>query len=73
MSELTATLIINITDSRCGHCGKNVLAQATYHDDVSGRPGAGCGARFVDTGSDYIQITPEQLQRTRPDLPVRAH
>lgn len=74
MPELTATLFINISDSRCGHCGKNTLPTATHHVDISGwrpKPGQGCGARFVATSSDYSAITNEQLREMRPDLPAR--
>ncbi|MFD9276898.1 hypothetical protein ACFWD7_06345 [Streptomyces mirabilis] len=74
MTELTATLVINITDSYCGHCRKPVLPKSTRHDDICGwspKPGAGCGARFVDMRSDYRNITDEDLLRVRPDLPIR--
>lgn len=73
VTELLATLIINRTDSRCGNCGKPVLMQASRHRDVSGwtpKPGGGCGARFVDTASDYPIIGPDELRAARPDLPV---
>jgi len=79
--ELTATLIINITDSRCGNCGEATLLRdsqgepITHHADVSGyspERGGGCGARFVDTRSEYGAITPDVLRRARPDLPVRT-
>lgn len=75
MPELTATLLINITSSRCGNCGQNTLPEATHHTDVSGwspRQGAGCGALFVDTDTDYPHITDDDLLRVRPDLPVRT-
>jgi hypothetical protein len=74
MPELTATLVINITDSYCDHCRQPVLPKSIRHDDVCGwqpRPGGGCGARFVDTRSDYRAITDVDLLRIRPDLPVR--
>jgi hypothetical protein len=74
MTELTAVLFINITDSRCGNCGKNTLPSATHHTDISGyspKPGAGCGARFVATSSDYGLISDERLREMRPDLPAR--
>ncbi|XQE87404.1 hypothetical protein ACN24M_20385 [Streptomyces microflavus] len=35
------------------------------------KPGGGCGARFVDTDTDYVQITDGDLRRVRPDLPTR--
>lgn len=72
--ELTATLVINITDSYCGHCRKPVLPKSTHHRDVAGwtpKPGGGCTARFVDMRSDYRNVTDEDLRRVRPDLPVR--
>lgn len=75
MTELTATLIINITSSHCGNCGKPTLPKQTHHTDICGwtpKPGGGCGARFVDTSSDYTNITPDHLRRVRPDLPVHG-
>lgn len=72
--ELTAVLYINRSDSRCGHCRKGTLPDATHHVDISGwtpRPGQGCGARFVATDSDYAAITNDELRRMRPDLPAR--
>jgi hypothetical protein len=74
VTEPLATLIINVTESRCGRCGKPVMMQASRHTDVSGwpgQPGGGCGARFVDTSTDYPMITPDRLRAARPDLPVR--
>lgn len=55
MPELTATLVINITSSYCGHCGQPVLPKSTHHTDICGwtpKPGGGCGARFVDMRTD---------------------
>ena len=75
MPELTATLVINITNSYCGHCGKPVLPKSTHHVDICGwtpKPGGGCGARFVDMRTDYSGITDEALLRVRPDLPIHA-
>lgn len=75
MSELTATLVINITDSYCGHCRKPVLPKSERHEDVCGwapKPGGGCGARFVDMRSDYGIVTEDHLRKVRPDLPIRA-
>jgi len=81
MPELTATLIINITDSRCGNCGEATLLRdrqgepITHHADVSGYSpvrGGGCGARFIDTRSECSAITPDDLRSVRPDLPVRT-
>jgi hypothetical protein len=82
VTELTATLFIGITDSRCGHCRQPTLlrddqgAPITHHTDVSGydpEPGGGCGARFVDTGRDHTAITSWHLRNVRPDLPVHNH
>lgn len=81
MTELTATLIINISDSECGHCGKPTLLRdrhgtpTTHHTDISGytpKPGGGCGARFVNTVSGHGAVTEWHLRDVRPDLPVRA-
>ena len=33
-SELTATLVINITSSYCDHCHQPVLPKSTHHVDV---------------------------------------
>jgi hypothetical protein len=74
-SQLTATLVINITSSCCGNCRKPVMPKSTRHDDISGwepKPGGGCGALFVDTSSDYVNITDEELLQVRPDLPIRT-
>lgn len=75
MSELTATLVIGITRSECGHCRKPTLIEATRHTDVSGydpRPGGGCGAYFVSTRSGHSAITDSHLREVRPDLPIQA-
>ncbi|MFJ6440239.1 hypothetical protein [Streptomyces sp. NPDC091649] len=72
-TELTATLVINRSDSYCDRCGKPTLPQRTHHTDISGwapKPGGGCGARFTATRSDYRGITPNNLRDVRPDLPV---
>jgi hypothetical protein len=77
VSELTATLVINLLDSYCSHCRKPTLIRGvTHHTDISGytpKPGGGCGARFVDTSSDYAAVTTERLRELRPDLPVHVH
>ncbi|RSS32564.1 hypothetical protein, partial [Streptomyces sp. WAC08241] len=70
--ELTATLVINRTDSYCDGCRKPTLPSKTHHTDISGwapRPGGGCGARFTATRSDYRNITADDLKDVRPDLP----
>lgn len=78
MTELTATLIINVLDSRCGHCGKPTLIRGvTHHTDISGynpKPGGGCGARFVDTRSEYAAVTPDHPRPPppRPPRPART-
>jgi hypothetical protein len=75
MSELTATLLIGITSSKCGNCRQPTMPRATHHTDVSGwapQPGGGCGARFVDTASGHSFITDWHLKRVRPDLPIRG-
>ncbi|MFJ6363486.1 hypothetical protein ACIQIE_20180 [Streptomyces globisporus] len=72
-TELTATLVINRSDSYCDGCQKPTLPQRTHHTDISGwapKPGGGCGARFTATRSDYRSITPDELRDVRPDLPV---
>lgn len=71
--ELTATLVINRSDSYCDGCRQPVLPQDTHHVDISGwtpRPGEGCGARFVAMRSDYRGMT-DDLKDVRPDLPVK--
>lgn len=73
--ELTATLIIGGTSSRCGLCGEKASMDATHHTDVPGypgsrQPGGGCGARFVALDTDYAGVTAERLRELRPDLPV---
>ncbi|WP_282690193.1 MULTISPECIES: hypothetical protein [unclassified Streptomyces] len=73
--ELTATLVINRTDSYCDGCRKPTLPKRTHHTDISGWspvPGGGCGARFTATRSDYRGITADDLKDMRPDLPVAA-
>lgn len=75
MTELTATLVINITDSYCDHCRQPVLPKSTHHTDICGwkpKSGGGCGARFVDMRSDYWNIADGDLLRVRPDLPIRS-
>ncbi|MFD5900980.1 hypothetical protein ACFWHG_05710 [Streptomyces microflavus] len=72
-AELTATLVINRSDSYCDGCQKPTLPQRTHHTDISGwtpKPGGGCGARFTATRSDYRSITPAELKDVRPDLPL---
>lgn len=71
-TELTATLVIGRSYSRCGHCGENTLPQDTHHVDICGwtpEPGGGCGARYVAMRSDYGG-TGEELRAMRPDLPI---
>lgn len=73
MTELTATLVIDITSSSCGHCHQPTMPRETHHTDICGwdpRPGAGCGARFVDTAPGHSAITDWHLKRVRPDLPI---
>lgn len=72
-AELTATLVINRTDSYCDGCREPTLPRNTHHTDISGwtpEPGGGCGARFTATRSDYRSITADDLKDVRPDLPV---
>lgn len=75
MAELTATLIVNRSDSQCSHCGEPTLVTGvTHHVDVSGwapEPGGGCGARFVDIAAGHGAVSRERLREMRPDLPVR--
>jgi hypothetical protein len=73
-SQLTATLVINITSSYCGNCRKPVMPKSIRHDDICGwtpKPGGGCGALFIDMRSDYVNLTSAELLRVRPDLPIR--
>ncbi|MER8233512.1 hypothetical protein [Streptomyces sp. NPDC094049] len=70
--ELTATLVINRTNSYCDGCRKPTLPRNTHHTDISGwdpRPGEGCGALFTATRTDYQDITADVLMNVRPDLP----
>ncbi len=71
---MTATLVINLTSSRCGHCRRPVLPSATHHRDIAGydfQEGGGCGARFTATATDHPgRITAERLCEMRPDLPT---
>lgn len=74
MPDLTATLVISVTSSYCGHCRQPTMPKATHHTDISGwpkRPGTGCGARFVDMRSDNGAVTDWHLLQVRPDLPIR--
>ncbi|MFE4304799.1 hypothetical protein ACFRR6_01780 [Streptomyces sp. NPDC056891] len=74
-TEITATLCIDWSESRCGKCNKPTLLSAYRHTDISGyqaKPGAGCGARFVNTASLSRDISAEDLRELRPDLPVRG-
>ncbi|MFB7836012.1 hypothetical protein [Streptomyces sp. NPDC056056] len=74
-TEITATLCIDSSESRCGNCNKPTLPSAYRHTDISGyqpQPGAGCGARFVNTASLSWDISPEELHELRPDLPIRS-
>lgn len=76
----TATLIINMSDSKCSACKKGTIPNAEYHDELYGysvRPNAdgerppGCGALFIDVASDYIGGNMlEKLRELRPDLPI---
>jgi hypothetical protein len=74
MPELTATLIIGRTRSKCGRCKRPTLGDGTHHDRVIGygvEPAPGCGARFVDLATDDIGGTEARLISCRPDLPLR--
>jgi hypothetical protein len=72
-NELTATLIVGRSSSRCGNCNKDVLPSETHHNDISGYspvPGGGCGARFVNMRLDYRGIGEGHARTMRPDLPI---
>lgn len=76
------TLIINLSDSRCGNCGGGASPEQRIHDvDYPGYGGRGtkpgCGTEFRYVASDYIglggfygrDITTEELYaEDYPDL-----
>lgn len=73
----TATLFINLTESRCGHCGRGAFPQELIHDTLAtgygygwahGAPLSGCGATFTAVSSDYCNVS-FAIQKLRPDLP----
>lgn len=73
--ELTATLIVDRSRSRCGNCGKGVLPSETHHKDITDWtpvPGGGCGARFVNMRFGYMPTEDDvrRLKAKRPDLPL---
>ena len=62
------TLFINISDSRCGNCGKDADPYAEAHDRKLGwNPGEGCGAVFTHLSSDYVGFE-DRVRKMRPDL-----
>ncbi len=63
-------LIINLSDSKCGNCGKNANLHDKTHDWTYGyQPGPGCGVRWVFMTSDYAgQDIKNACLRLRPDL-----
>lgn len=65
------TLVINVSDSRCGACDKPADPRSMTHDRVLGyHPGPGCGERFVFVTSDYFGVDGlhERVKAMRPDL-----
>lgn len=70
----TAVFLVNRSETTCSNCGKNTLVTGvTHHLDISGysgRPGEGCGARFVGIKSANGAVTDDDLRRMRPDLPI---
>ncbi|MEV6676408.1 hypothetical protein AB0N09_05990 [Streptomyces erythrochromogenes] len=75
VTEVTATLLVDDFESRCGNCRKQTLLHGvTRHTDISGwrpKPGGGCGARFVNTASLSRAVSSDRLRELRPDLPVQ--
>lgn len=69
-----ATLFINLSDSRCGACGKNADPHQTTHDTQLGwaRPQpAGCGVRWTHVSSYYPDMDGflyARIRSMRPDL-----
>lgn len=71
------TLFINVSSSRCGHCGQGALPSEQRHVTVAGwgdypehyRP-IGCGQRFVFLSSEQVGVAGlnEAAKRMRPDL-----
>jgi hypothetical protein len=59
-----AVLIIGKSRSNCSSCGGNALVNEIRHET----DGDNCGARFVATGSEYLEFE-DHCRRIRPDLP----
>lgn len=62
-----ATLLINISSSRCGACGKNADPNEDAHLNEN-MAGEGCGAVYTGLASDYYGFE-DRLKAMRPDLP----
>ncbi|MER8237443.1 hypothetical protein [Streptomyces sp. NPDC094049] len=77
-AERTAILIVDRHSSRCSACKRLTFTVDTHHtrlagtwngaDDESEEPG--CGARYVAIRAAVEAVTPEILNRIRPDLPL---
>lgn len=70
-SMMNHTLIINLSDSKCGNCRKGADPHELTHETVLsyGVQGKGCGVRWVLLASDYSgDMIKEASQRMRPDL-----
>lgn len=63
-----STLIINLSDSQCGACGKSADPYEDSHVSILGyHPGPGCGAVYTHVTSHYMGVS-ERVKEMRPDL-----
>ena len=62
-----STLYINVSDSRCGACGKNADPNENAHLNER-MAGEGCGAVYTGLASHYAGFE-RHLMEMRPDLP----
>lgn len=68
MEEVTATLIVGRSSSKCSNCNKDADYNELTHEHTLGYfPGPGCGARFTKIISYYVG-TKEVTMALRPDL-----
>ena len=66
------TLVINISESRCGNCGKVCNPEAKTHDinygyDMTINGTKGCGCEYEYVTSDYTGME-KRVREMRPDL-----
>jgi len=66
------TLVINLSDSKCGNCGKSCNPEAKTHDinygyDMEVNGTKGCGCRYEYVTSDYTGME-DRVKEMRPDL-----